>query len=156
VIDYGELGNNLYVVKEGIVRIAWFDGFKEKTFGFGLPGTVMNSYSSLVKNELSFCKLEACCPSVVMQISKAGYAAFVKESHDFAQWMLAMALEQLRFHEMKLLVVNGDARERLEALIENRPEIIEQVSYKIIASYIGISPEYFSRLKRQFMHKLKK
>ncbi len=33
VIPYGESDNNVYVVREGIVRIAYFNGFKEKTFG---------------------------------------------------------------------------------------------------------------------------
>jgi CRP-like cAMP-binding protein len=156
VIPYGVCDTNVYVVKKGIVRIAYFDGFKETTFGFALPGTIMLSYYAYLKGGLSFCKYEACCESVIMKIPKVKYAGLTSESHDFSQWMMYMSLEQLLFHEKKLEVLNGDARERFEALIENRPEIIKNVSSKIIASYIGITQQYLSTLKQHFAHKLKK
>lgn len=156
LIPYNECDSNVYVVKEGIVRVAYFDGFKEKTFGFALPGSLMISYYSFLKGRPSFSKYEACCDSVVMKIPKAKFTELVYHSHDFSTWMMFMSLEQLLFHERKLEVVNGDAREQFEALIDNRPEIIENVSSKIIASYIGITQQYLSTLKRLFAHKLKK
>jgi CRP-like cAMP-binding protein len=156
VINYGELDTNIYVVKEGIMRVAYFDGFKEKTFGFGLPGTIFMSYYSYLQNELSYCKYEAACDSVFMKIPKSKFSEFIRQSHDFAQWMLSMSLTALLFHEKKLGIVNGDAKERLEALIENRPEIIEKVNSKILASYIGITQSDLSTLKKQFAEKLKK
>ncbi len=156
LIPYGECDNNIYVVREGIIRIAYFDGFKEVTFGFALPGTLLISYYSLCKAEPSFTKLEACCNSVVMKITKRQFTELAHRSHDFAEWMMYMSLEQLMFHERKLQIVNGDAQERFRPLIENRPEIIENVSSKIIAQYIGITQQYLSTLKQQFADKLKK
>jgi CRP-like cAMP-binding protein len=156
LIHYGKFNDNVYIVREGIVRITWFDGFKEATFSFAMPGTLAISYYSFLKGDVSFSKYEACCESVVMKISKADFIGLAKESHDFAQWMMFMSLEQLLFHERKREVMNGDAKERFEALIDNRPEIIEKVSSKIVASYIGVTPQYLSRLKCYFSHKLKK
>ncbi len=156
LIPYGECDNNIYVVREGILRVAYFDGFKEVTFAFALPGTLLIAYFPFCKGEPAFCKLEACCPSVVMKVTKAQFAELAHRSHDFAEWMMYMSLEQLMFHEKKQQVVNGDAKERFESLIEYRPEIIENVSSKIIAQYIGITQQYLSTLKRQFAHKLGK
>ena len=150
LIDYGAFDNNVYVVNRGIIRAAYYDGFKEITFAFGLPGSLAISYYSFVKGNPSFSKFEACCDSVVMKISKARFFGLIKESHDFAQWMASMSLEQLLFHERKREVVNGDAKERFESLMNNRPEIIENVSAQIIASYIGITPQYLSKLKKDF------
>jgi hypothetical protein len=67
-----------------------------------------------------------------------------------------MSMSQLWFYEKKRTVLNGYARERFESLMKNRPEIIEKVQAKIIASYIGITPQYLSTLKRQYMLKSKK
>ncbi len=156
LIPYGKIDNNIYVIKKGIVRAAYFDGFKEVTFAFGLPGSLAISYYSFCKGNQSFSKFEACCDSVVMKISKSSFYDLIRQSHDFAQWMMSMSLEQLLFHERKREVVNGDAKERFEALMKNRPEIVENVSSKIIASYIGITPEYFCRMKRRYMFKMKK
>ena len=156
LIDYGGLDNNVYVIRRGIIRAAYFDGFKEITFAFGLPGSLAISYYPFMKGNPSFSKFEACCDSVVMKIPKVKFFDLIRQSHDFAQWMASMSLEQLLFHERKREVVNGDAKERFESLMNNRPEILENVSSKIIASYIGITPQYLSKLKRLFSYKPKK
>ncbi|MDR2890444.1 MAG: cyclic nucleotide-binding domain-containing protein [Alistipes sp.] len=156
IIAYGGLDGNIYVVKSGIARVAYFDGFKEMTFGFGLPGTLLISYYPFTRGEPSFCKFEACCDTTVMKIAKARFLHLLRQSQDFAEWMVFMSMEQLLFHEMKLRVVNGDAKERFESLIENRPEIIANVSARVIASYIGITESYLSTLKKQFSEKSRK
>lgn len=156
LIRYGDVDNSVYVVKQGIVRNVYFDGFNERTFAFALPGTLLISYYSFCRGEPSFNQYEACCDSVVMKIPKAKFIGLANRSHDFAEWMMFMSLEQLMFFEKKREVLNGDAGERFEALIENRPEIIERVSSRIIASYLGITQSYLSTLKKQFAQKLKK
>ncbi len=156
VINYGDIDNSVYVVKQGIVRNMFFDGFNERTFSFALPGTLLISYYPFCKGEPSFNQFEACCDSVVMKIPKVKFVGLAHQSHDFSEWMMYMSLEQLLFFERKRVVMNGNAKERFEALIENRPEIVENVSSKIVASYIGITQSYLSTLKQQFAHKLKK
>jgi CRP-like cAMP-binding protein len=151
LIPYGKFDDNVYVLKSGIVRFVYFDGAKETTFGFSSPGTVMISYYPFYRREPSFFQLEACCESVVMKIPKAKFTKLIEESNDFAQWVLWLWAAQSCLNEKKLAVVNGDAKERFESLVKNRPEIIEKVPKKIIASYIGITPEYLSRLKKRFM-----
>jgi flagellar biosynthesis chaperone FliJ len=91
-----------------------------------------------------------------MKIPKAKFMGLAHQSHDFAEWMMSMSLEQLLFFEKKRVVMNGNAKERLEALMKNRPEIMENVSSKIIASYIGITQSYLSTLKKEFARELKK
>lgn len=106
--------------------------------------------------EPSFVQLEACCESTVMKIPKQRFVELTLRSSDFARWMLWLSTAQLWIYEKKLSVVNGDAKERFESLIKNRPEILEKVSAKIIASYIGITPQYLSRLKRLYMPEFQK
>jgi CRP-like cAMP-binding protein len=153
LIPYDKLDNNVYVLKNGIIRSVYFDGVQERTFAFALPGTVMISYYSFYRNQSSFFQLEACCDSTVLKITKERFVNLARESSDFAQWIMWMSIGQLWFYEMKLAVVNGDAKERFESLLRNRPEIMEKVPMKIIASYIGITPQYLSLLKRQFSMK---
>ena len=49
---------------------------------------------------------------------------------------------------MKWRIIQGPAKERYESILKNRPEIIKNVSLKIIASYLGITPQYLSKLRR--------
>ena len=149
LIPYGRFDSNIYVLKSGIVRYAYFDGLKEKTFGFATPGTLMMPFHSYYKRLPSFFQLEACNESVVLKMSKSTFDGFIAESHEFTRWMLTMSIAQLCVYEEKLSILNGTAEERFESLIKNRPEIMESVSLRIIASYLGITPSYLSRLKKK-------
>lgn len=156
LIPYGKLDQNVYVVKEGVVRYAYFDGAKEKTFAFALPASLIIPYYSYYKRLPAFFQVESCSKSVVMKIPKRDFDGLLEESSDFARWILRMSIGQLWFYEMKLAVVNGTAKERFCSLLKNRPEIVERVPLKIIASYIGITPPSLSRLKRQLMPESKR
>jgi CRP-like cAMP-binding protein len=156
LIPYGRFDDNVYILKRGIMRTVYFDGLKEITYSFALPGTMMISYHSYYMRTPSFFQLEACCDSVLMKITKREFVQLMQQSNDFAQWIIWLSAAQLWIYEKKLSVVNGDAKERFESLVKNRPEIIEKVSAKIIASYIGITPQYFSKLKRRYAPEMKK
>lgn len=68
--------------------------------------------------------------------------------------MLHYAYGELFFQEYKnASVINGSARERYKKMLGDRPYIIEKVPQRIIASYLGITPEYFSKLKREYLKK---
>ena len=151
LIPYGKLDNNVYILKEGIIRFAYFDGSAEKTFSFSTAGNLIISYHSFYKNIPTSFQYESCGDSVVLKVPKAKIDELLKESRDFTDWMLRMSLEQLWCREMKATVINGSARERFEALVKTRPIILRVVSNKIIASYIGITPSSLCRLKRQLM-----
>ena len=42
----------------------------------------------------------------------------------------------------------GRRLQRYQALVRHRPEILRNVPLKIIASYLGITPEYLSTLRK--------
>ncbi|MDR2890299.1 MAG: Crp/Fnr family transcriptional regulator [Alistipes sp.] len=148
LVPYGKMDANLYVQRSGITRYCWFDGEKEKTYGFATPGTVMISYHSHVRRAPSFFQLESCGQSVVMRISKTELDAMARRSHEFALWLVDIHLEQLYSNELRYAVINGQAKERFRSLVENRPEIMARVPLKVIASYLGVTPNYLSYLKK--------
>jgi CRP-like cAMP-binding protein len=155
LIPYGKLDDNVYILKEGIVRFAYFDGLSEKTFSFSTPGNLIISYHSFYKHIPTSFQYESCGESVILRVPKAKFDELLRQSRDFTDWILRMSMEQLWCREMKATVINGSATERFEALLKNRPEILKRVSNKIIASYIGIEPPSLSRLKRRLMLKSK-
>jgi CRP-like cAMP-binding protein len=147
LMPYGKFDSNVYVLKSGIIRYCYFDGEKEKTYGFTTPGTVMISYHSNIMNQPSFFQVESCGESVVMKVSREQVDELVAESHEFARWMLSIQSMQLYFFEFKHAAINGLAKERYLSLIKNRPEVATRVPLKTIASYLGVSPNYLSRVK---------
>lgn len=148
LISYGKLDTNFYVLKSGIIRGCYFDGEKEKTYAFATPGTVLLSYHSYVMRQPSFLQFESCGESVVMKISKQRVDEMLKDSLEFAQWLLVVFSKKMYFSEFKLATINGTVRERYLSLLKNRPEIIARVQVNVIASYLGVTPTYLCRVKK--------
>lgn len=149
LIMEGSVDPNVYILKEGIIRYSYMDGIKEMTFAFAMPGSMMISMHSFYAHLPAFYQLEACCKSTVLKISQRHFNYLIETYHDFAQWALSYSYAQLFYLEKKDSVVNGDARERFISLCVKRPEIIEKVHMKHIASYLGITRQYLSRLKAE-------
>lgn len=151
LIMSGKVDANIYVVKEGIMRYSYMNGLREVTYAFSLPGTMIISMFSYYFHLPTFYQIEACCESTVVRITRQRYDTLTAQSHDFARWALQMAHGQLFFFEMKNSVINGDAKERFLSPVKNRPEIMEKVPLKFVASYLGITQSYLSRLKKAIM-----
>jgi CRP-like cAMP-binding protein len=153
LIRYGKLDTNLYIHKSGIIRVCWFDGETEKTYGFSSPGNVIISYHSHFMNKPSYFQFESCSDSVVMKVSKKDVDELVEESSEFAKWMMIAHLSQLYFNELRFSLVNGTAKDSYIELLNMRPHIVAGVPMKIIASYLGVTPNYLSHLKRNWLKK---
>lgn len=59
-----------------------------------------------------------------------------------------MAQCQIFFFEMKNRIISGTAKERYISFFKNRPEILNQVQLKVIASYLDVTPQYLSKLRK--------
>lgn len=147
-----EISANIWIVKEGIVRLCGIDQGKDKTYAFGLPGTICMSKHSMVKNQPSTLRMEACCPTVMMKVPKESVVKLMEEEPEFAIWLVYLAWEELYYQEKKNVTVsNGSAIDRLRTLYVERPELIRSVNQKHIASYLDITCEYYTRIKKKLL-----
>lgn len=147
--EAGQIDTNVYIVKKGVARLSDFNGNRDRTFAFGMPGTLFYNKHSFVKNLPSYYRIDLWGDCEIVCISRNDILNLINENHEAAIWMLRMSMEELFYQEYKNSgVYNGDANERFLSLIHQRPELIKCVPQKILASYLNISPEYFSRLKK--------
>lgn len=152
VIAEGVKCPDVYIIQDGIVRFVDMNGDKERTFGFGLPGTIFSSKHSFAMDLPSYYRAEACCDTVLMHIKKEDFWEVVPKYHELTIWMLRYAYGELFYHEYRNAVVHkGSAVERYRSMACDRPEIIRKVPQKIIASYLGVTPEYLSKLKNIYL-----
>lgn len=147
LIEEGKVNTSVYIVKEGLLRLFYFDGVKEETFGFAMEGTFFLSPYSYYLRKSAFIQTESCLESVVLKLSKDKFDALVRESHEFAEWAFYLSIQQIYSCEKKLFLISGSANDRYEALLRNRPELFHIVPMKVLASYLGITPQYLSYLR---------
>lgn len=152
VIEYGRINTNIYVVKSGILRVVYYQEEKEETYGFASPGTIFLSPHSYYVNQPAVMQFEACKKGCTcIEIPKARFKELLAESHECACWMFDLAMGQFYTSEKKLKYIKGDARERIIAVLKYRHEILEYVSARTLASYIGVTEAYFCRIKKEIL-----
>ena len=154
LIDFGKTNTDVYCLKEGIIRLFHVEESKEITFGFATPGTIILSPHSYYMRHPAFLIAENCKNEAkVLRMTKQRFDELLRESHEFCQWMLNIAMGQLYTCEHKLYLINGTARDRYMAVAKNRPDIIDAVPSNVIASYLGVTPQYLCKLKKELLEK---
>lgn len=151
VISMHSRCSDVLIILDGIVRFVDIDRGSERTISFGMPGTILMSRHSFVMDLPSYYTVEACTQSCLWCTSRENFWKSLKKYPDLCMWMLRYAYAELYYQEYRNANIhNGDARERYRNLIVDRPQIIRNVPQNIIASYLGITPEYLSKLKSEY------
>lgn len=91
--------------------------------------------------------VEAFLDTVVTAIPMEEFLRAGERSPLFMRWMVEWFLGQIYTIERKRTILTGDASERYDALVRRRPELIQSVPIKTIASYLGIAETSLSRLR---------
>lgn len=149
IIREGEVNTNVYILVEGLAYFWHWDGNTEKAWAFSSPGSVTISFHSYQLGMPASESYEACTPCTLLRIGKATFERLLEQSHDFALWWMKNLHMQMFCFEYKRVLFQGSVKERYLSMITGRPEIIKNVKLKHIASYLGTSLQYLSRLRRE-------
>ena len=147
LVAQGEVNPDFYILIEGIMRQWYVIDNTEVTVAFGIAGTQILNYAGFTANKPSESHFEAYAKSKLMRVPREDYDRMLRTSLEFCNWRLRLAYDQFYFTEMHSKVMRGDARQRYATLLECRPEIVQKVSLKVIATYLGVSPQYLSHIR---------
>lgn len=101
-------------------------------------------------------KDEAFFDTVVTVIPMSEFLNMAETSPVVMRWMVEWFLGQIMTIERKRTILAGDASERDDALVRRRPELIQQMPIRAIASYLGIAETSLSRLRNPMGRSVRK
>ena len=134
----GETENYLSFIESGIIRFFIPEDEKELTFNFSFNKEFTCAYDSFLTQtivwQISYSDLQ----KVYAQTQVGNYLG------RFASEKLFLAKSR---RELSLLKYN--AKERYLKLFSEQPDILKFIPMKYIASYIGVTPQGLSRIRRQ-------
>lgn len=148
VLRYGQTDDYLSLVVSGLVRKYVLVGKNERTLQLAVEGKLVQSEISFHTRVPSTVILEAVEPTVLVSIR-----------HDRVQHVLdnIPGAEELGRQMMTYLFIKKDnryfsqlnhtTRQRFLHYLQHHPQMLQRVPQKILASYLEIKPETFSRLK---------
>lgn len=146
----GELENHLYILVEGSVRTYYSNSKKEYTISFSFAGSAFSSYASLVTRNPSRLEIQALSEVKAFRLTYEDIAHLNENTEDsniVGRKMLEYYYLSRENKEIDLL--SKTAEENYFDLFKKQPEIISSISQKHIASYLGITPESLSRIRRK-------
>ncbi|WP_242494531.1 Crp/Fnr family transcriptional regulator [Brumimicrobium glaciale] len=150
LIAEGEISKRLYFTESGMGRSYYLkkDG-KEITQWFFGSGKFMSSVDSFFQQSPSFYYLETLEDSVVFSITKEKLDQLFSNYQKMEQLGRLVSIEMLTKVVNKLNAIQFQtAKERYEYMLEEFPDISYRVALGHIASYLGMTQETLSRIRR--------
>lgn len=153
-IKIGDYEKYLYFIETGILRY-WttpsdIDSDKEITFWFSFPGEFANSYFSLKENRPSLINIQALTNCVIWKLPRKDLTHLYQTSlniNKIAKIVLEDALCRKIHREVLLLGSSGE--ELYKDLMVKDKDLIQKTPLKYIASYIGVTPQRLSQIRKK-------
>lgn len=145
----GELSKFVYYVKKGLLRSYVIDDSgKEHIFMFAAEGWIISDPISITYNidtDLFIDALENSEVEVFPKSTFEEYPSLLSNSDTFGMEKLLKRIAVLQ--KRVLMLMGASAKERYQHFIETYPDIVQRVPQKLIASYLGITPEALSKIR---------
>ncbi|WP_051268041.1 Crp/Fnr family transcriptional regulator [Terrimonas ferruginea] len=154
LIREGQPLNYCYFVLKGCIRQYVNDEGVEKTINFFTEHQGVVSFSAGPDNRFSDHYLECMEECMVIRGEMNGGGEMLEQIpalREIIGKMIEADLGQTQEELKRFILLSPE--ERYGYLLQQRPELIARVPQKYIASYLGIAPESFSRMKRRIVNR---
>lgn len=151
----GEICKHSYFVNSGLVRSFNFnDNIVKHVLHFACEGWWIGDMYSLLSQKTGNLFIDVMEDAEVVLLSKENQEALyfeIPKLERFFRILIEKSLVALQERLMDNLSLS--AKERFDKFCKRYPILIQGVPQKQIASYIGVKPEFFSKMKSQMLRK---
>jgi CRP-like cAMP-binding protein len=141
-----------YVVKGALRYFHTGRNREEVTSGFQFEDSCFGDLRSIFYDEKAITSLQAIEDCVIARLDKVHYLRLFEECKPFAKVMV-LSLES-KYNDLMgetIERIDQEAEERYLKMISMYPYILQRVSQRYIASYLGIRPQSLSRIRKNIM-----
>lgn|SRR5690606_30344978 len=145
----GSIDTNLYYILSGSLKITILNDGEEHIIRFGYKNNFITSLDSFITEKPSDFSIQAIKQTELKVISKSVYMDFINQSAENKQ-LWNTILEQLILQQLEREkdILTTSPKERFERVFKRSPQLFQEIPNKHIASYLRMSPETLSRLKK--------
>lgn len=141
--------DKIYIVKSGVLRSYYFQNGNDITAHFAIEYSIIGAVDSLLKKKRSIYSIEALEDSEVLLLDYNEMECFLNQNPKFER--LARQVSQFLYLDLVerlegMLFLS--AKERYDHLINRYPSLTQNVNLGHIASYLGITQETLSRVRK--------
>lgn len=155
LLSAGEVATCTYFVNSGILRSFNInDNIIEHVLHFACEGWWIGDMYSYISEKPGNLFIEVLEDAEVVIITKENHQELYQEIPKLERFFRILAENSLVSHQERLMDnLSLTAEERFEKFCSKYPTLIQKVPQKHIASFIGVTPEFFSKMKARLLKK---
>lgn len=145
----GTVDTNLYYIIAGSLKVFISNESEEHIIRFGYKNNFILSLDSFITEKPSEFYIQAIKKTELKIISKSNYLSFINQDSD-NKFLWDKILEQLILQQLEREkdILTTSPKERFQRVMKRSPQLFQEIPNKYIASYLRMSPETLSRLKK--------
>lgn len=150
-----EVSRNTYFVQRGVVRSFTInDQIIEHVLHFACEGWWIGDMYSYIAEKPGNLFIEVLEDAEIICLSKETHQLLYQKIPKLERFFRILAENSLVAHQERLIDnLSLTAEERFEKFCSKYPTLIKRVPQKQIASFIGVTPEFFSKMKAKLLKK---
>ncbi|AIM37027.1 cyclic nucleotide-binding protein [Sphingobacterium sp. ML3W] len=151
LLQEGEVCQYYYFVVSGCFKMFAIDSnFREHNLQFGAEGDWVADFQSFYDQSPSKLYIEATEPSVVLQIKHDDLLYLYINYHKFDRNFRIITERKLIEYQNRILQnISSTADDRYDAFLKKYPHLINRLPNTQIASYLGITSEFLSKIRKK-------
>jgi CRP/FNR family transcriptional regulator, anaerobic regulatory protein len=155
LLNAGEVCKHSYFVNSGILRSFNInDNIVEHVLQFACEGWWIGDMYSLITQKPGNLYVEVNEDAEVVLLSKENQEILYQEIPKLERFFRILTENSLVANQERLMDnLSLSAEERFEKFCSKYPTLIQKVPQKQVASYIGVTPEFFSKMKAKMLRK---
>jgi CRP-like cAMP-binding protein len=155
LLNTGEICKNSYFINSGVVRSFNInDNIVEHVLSFACSGWWIGDMYSLLSQKPGNLFIEVLEDAEVVLLSKEHQELLYLEIPKLERFFRILTENSLVANQERLMNnLSLTAEERFEKFCKKYPTLVQKVPQKQIASYIGVTPEFFSKMKSKLLRK---
>ncbi|SRR5690554_6236626 len=150
LLKRGQIENNLSFVETGIIRFYIPKEENDLTFAFAFNNSFVSGYNSFLTRTPSIYEIETLTKTTLWQLTYDDLQVIYNKTK-IGNAIGRQASEELflKKSQRELSLLNETAEQRYLNLFAEQPKLIKEIPLKYIASYIGITPQALSRIRKR-------
>ena len=145
----GSIDTNLYFVISGSLRIYVLEEFEENIIRFGYKNNLIASLDSFISEKPSDLYIQAIKKTELKVLRKSTFMNFVESSvENTKSWNIVLGDLIFQQMERERDLLTSSPIERYKRVLTRSPQLFQEIPNKYIASYLRMTPETLSRIKK--------
>lgn len=155
ILSEGEISNSMIFIVKGLLKLSKIDNSgKEHILRFANENHWINDRESYLTGEPSHFNIEAIETSTVLIWKKSQFNYLMKEVPALKKLMKTLsAKKQIASQKRIYTFISHSAEERYYHFVESYPDVFNRVPLHMLASYLGVSRETLSRIRKRMTEK---